>query len=340
MVYTFIWIVGIYLFLQYAMPYIFPFALGGFLAFLLDPVVEAFVKLTKMSKGWAAFLSIAIFVVGLGLVVSLGVTRVAQEVADLYGYLPQYYGEFNKILTDVLNTVGEFSQKLPEPLAKIAQDQWNNLYSFVASFVAGVGVFVKGLPRVSVSMFFTIMSSYFLIKDRKLITEALKRLLPEGTFTNIKSVETSIVSGVATLIRTQVLLVMLTMVVNIAGLSVLNARYAVALGFLLAVLDILPVIGPGLIYIPWVIYHFIWGNLTMGIALLILYAAVSFFRQAIQTHLIGKEMGLHPLVILFSLYLGYRLFGTVGIIYGPMVSVLIMGLWVSGIIPNEGGENG
>ncbi len=336
---TVILLVGIYLFLQYAMPYVFPFALGAFLAFLLDPLVVLLVKRTRMTRAWAAFLSILVLVVGLGVFISWGVTRVAQEVADLYGYLPQYYGEFNKILGDVLNMVGEFSQKLPEPLARIAQDQWNNLYALVATFVTGAGGFVKGLPGFSVSMFFTIMSSYFLIKDRSAISESLERLLPEETFTNFKNVESSITSGIAAVIRAQVLLVLLTMVINIAGLSVLNTRYEVGLGFLLAVLDILPVIGPGLIYVPWILYHFIWGNLTTGIGLLILYAGVSFFRQVVQTQLIGREMGLHPLVTLFSLYLGFRLFGTIGIIYGPLIAVLVVGLWVAGIIPNEGGGN-
>ncbi len=336
--YTILWLLGIYLFLQYAMPYIFPFALGAFLAFLLDPFVSFVTERTKITKAWAAFFSIIILVVGLGVFISLGVTRLAQEVSDLSKFLPQYYGEFNKILGDLLNMVGEFSQRLPEPLSKIAEDQWDNLCALVSVFVAGAGGVLKGLPGFSVSMFFTIMSSYFLIKDRHTMTEALRRMLPAETFENVKNVESSITSGIAAVIRAQVLLVLVTMVINIAGLGVLNTRYAVGLGALLAVLDILPVIGPGLVYVPWIFYHFIWGNLATGIGLLALYAGVSFFRQVIQTHLVGREMGLHPLLTLFSLYLGFRLFGTIGIVYGPLVAVLILGLWVSGIIPNEGSE--
>lgn len=330
-------LVGIYLFLQYVMPYVFPFVLGAFLAFLLDPLVAFLVDRTKMTRAWAAFLSILVLVLGFGLFVSWGVTRLAQEVADLYGYLPQYYGEFNKILEDILHSVGDFSKKLPDPLARIAQDQWNNLYALVAAVVAGAGGVVKRLPSFSISMFFALMSTYFLIKDRDIISEAFRRLFPEKTFANFRNMEISITSGIAAVIRTQVLLVMLTMVINIAGLSVLGTRYAVGLGILLAVLDLLPVIGPGLIYVPWIVYHFIWGHPPAGIGLLILYGSVSFFRQVIQTHLIGKEMGLHPLATLFSLYIGYRLFGAIGIIYGPLVAVLIMGLWVARVIPSEGG---
>lgn len=319
------------------MPYVFPFVLGAFLAFLLDPLVTFLVDRIKMTRAWAAFLSILVLVVALGLFVSWGVTRLGQEIADLYGYLPQYYGEFNNILKDVLNRVGDFSNRLPEPLARIAQDQWNNLYALVAAMVTGAGGVVKGVPGFSVSMFFAFMSTYFLIRDRNTISETLRQLFPEKTVANFKNMEISITSGIAAVVRAQVLLVLLTMVINIAGLSVLNTRYEVGLGILLAVLDILPVIGPGLIYVPWITYHFIWGHPGTGVGLLVLYASVSFFRQVIQTHLIGKEMGLHPLVTLFSLYIGFRLFGPIGIIYGPLVAVLIIGLWFAGVIPSEGG---
>ncbi len=330
-------LIGIFLFLKYAMPYVLPFALGAFLAFLLDPLVSFLTKRTRMSRGWAAFISIMLLAVGLGLILSWGVTRLAQEIADLYGYFPQYYGEFNKILGDVLRFAGEFSQKLPEPLARLAQDQWNSLYSLLSAVVTGAGGVVKGLPGFSISMVFTIISTYFLIRDRNTMSEAFRRLLPEKTFVSFRNVESTILSGIAAVVRSQVLLVLLTMMVNIVGLSLLNTRYAVGLGILLAVLDILPVIGPGLIYFPWILYHVIWGQLSAGIGLLVLYATVSFIRQVIQTQLVGREMGLHPLATLFSIYLGFRLFGAIGIIYGPLTTILILGLWAAEVIPHEGG---
>ena len=143
------------------MPYVFPFVIGAFLAFLLEPLVVFLVERTRMTRAWAAFLCILVLVTGLGLFVSWAVTRVAQEVADLYGYLPQYYGEYNKILEDVLR-MWVSSPRLPEPLARIAQDQWNLVC--ICRHCLSAGGFVKGLPGFSVSMFFTIISSYFLTR--------------------------------------------------------------------------------------------------------------------------------------------------------------------------------
>ena len=258
-----------------------------------DPLVVFLVERTRMTRAWAAFLCILVLVTGLGFSFpgqSQGLPRKYRALRVSASILR----EFNKILADVLNMVGEFSQRLPDPLARIAQDQWNNLYTLVASIVAGASGLVKRLPGFSVSMFFTILSSYFLIRDRNAISESLRRVLPDGAFASYKNLESNIASGIAAVIRAQVVLVLLTMLVNIAGLRVLNIRYAVVLGALLAVLDILPVVGPGLVYVPWVLYHFIWGSATTGIALIILYGGVSFFRQVVQTHIIGGKWGCTP----------------------------------------------
>ena len=81
-------LIGIFLFLKYVMPYVLPFALGAFLAFLLDPLVSFLTKRTRITRGWAAFISILLMAVGLSLILSWGITRLAQEIADLYGYFP------------------------------------------------------------------------------------------------------------------------------------------------------------------------------------------------------------------------------------------------------------
>ena len=130
------------------------------------------------------------------------------------------------------------------------------------------------------------------------------------------------------MIRVEILLIILTMIVNTLGLRIINVRYAVALGVILAILDIVPIIGPALIYIPWIIYHLIWGQLSWPYILQFYTGEFLLLGKLHEQNLIGKEMGLHPLVTLISLYLGFRLFGAVGIIYGPLVAVLLTGFWL------------
>jgi sporulation integral membrane protein YtvI len=292
-----------------------------------------------MSRGGGAALLVLVLVGTLALLATWAVTRIAAEATDLYGYLPQYYGEFNRVLREVLKIAGEFSQQLPEPLARAAQDQWNRMYSLLSAVVSGAGGVVRMVPSFTVTTVFTFMSAFFVMKDRAAIGGFMRALVPGRSFTRFKNVENEMLGGILGFMRAQTVLIFVTMIINVIGLSLLGSRYAVALGTLLAVLDLLPVVGPGLVYLPWIAYQLIWGEVTTAFGLLILYGVVSLLRQVIQSHVVGREMGLHPLATLLSLYVGVKLFGTPGVIYGPLAAILLKNLWVSGLIPHEGGAS-
>jgi len=280
---------------------------------------------------------VLVLVGSLVLLATWAVTRIAAEITELYGYLPQYYAEFLRVIGEIAKVAGEWSERLPEPLARAAQDQWNRLYSLLSTVVSGAGGVVRGVPSFAITTAFTFIATFFVMRDRVALGSFLRGLLPARAFTHFKNVEMDMLGGIVGFFRAQTVLVLLTMVINVVGLSFLGSRYAVALGILLALLDLLPIVGPGLIYLPWIGYQLLWGDISNGLGLLVLYGVVSVLRQVIQTHIVGREMGLHPLVALFALYVGVKLFGAPGVVYGPLSAILIKTLWASGLIPHEGG---
>jgi sporulation integral membrane protein YtvI len=330
---------AIYLFLKYLMGYVMPFVIGVALAFLLEPVVSYLTAKFRIRRAPAAALVVVGLVAVLALLLSWGITRVAAELTDLYKGLPHYYIDFNRVLSELLRIAGDISSQLPEPLARVAQEQWNRIYSLLSVIVTGAGGVFWGVPGFAVTTLFTFLSTYFAMRDRAIIGAFVRSVVPSRVFGQIKNIEMDILSGIAGFIRAQALLVTLTMIANVIGLTLLGSRYAVALGLVLALLDVLPILGPGLFYLPWVIYHFAWGEPGFAVGLLVLYGVVSAFRQVAQTHLVGRELGLHPLVTLISIYAGFRLFGGPGLIYGPLTALLVKGMWGSGLIPHEGGAN-
>lgn len=331
-------LVVMYLFFRYVIGYVMPFVVGVFLAFLLEPLVSWLSRKIGLKRSVSAFITIVTVLGSTFVIIWFGVERILLEVSDLYGDFPQYYQEFQRIFADVLRIAGEFSQSLPEPLARMVQDQWNRIYSILSVLATGAGGVVRGVPGFSVTVIFSVLSTYFIMRDRAAIGDFFRRIIPPRVFRSFKNVELDMLTGVVGFIRAQVVLVIASMLINILALSLLKCRYSVAVGVLLAILDVLPIVGPGLIYLPWVAYHLIWGKASFAIGLIVLYLGNSFFRQIAQTHLVGREMGLHPLVTLMSLYVGFRMFSAMGLIYGPLTAILIKGLWASGIIPREDKE--
>jgi len=328
---------AIYLFLRYVIGYVMPFVIGVALALLLEPVVRFFTRRFRLKRGAAAALTVTGLIAILALLLSWGITRIAAELTDLYRGLPEYYIDFNTVLSEVLRIAGDISAQLPEPLARVAQEQWNRIYSLLSVVVTGAGGVFWGVPGFAVTTIVTILSTYFTMRDRAAIGAFIRSVVPGKAFRSLKNIEMDILGGIAGFIRAQALLVTLTMIANVIGLTLLGSRYAVALGLLLSLLDILPILGPGLLYLPWIIYHLIWGEAGFAVGLVLLYGLVSAFRQVAQTHLVGRELGLHPLVTLVSIYAGFRLFGAPGLVYGPLTALLVKGMWASGLIPHEGG---
>ena len=116
------------------------------------------------------------------------------------------------------------------------------------------------------------------------------------------------------------------------GLTIAGIRKPLAAAFIITLLDILPVLGTGIILIPWGIFRLITGDLRTGILLLLVYAIITVIRNIIEPKIVGKEVGLHPTLTLISMFVGTRLFGIAGLFALPVGLSLIKSLNDCGII--------
>ena len=109
------------------------------------------------------------------------------------------------------------------------------------------------------------------------------------------------------------------------GLSILGVNYSLLIAILIAVVDILPILGTGTILIPWALFSFVSGNVGLASGLLILYGVVLIIRQLVEPKIVGGSIGLHPLATLAAVYIGIRFVGFTGIFIGPIVALCIKG---------------
>jgi len=115
-------------------------------------------------------------------------------------------------------------------------------------------------------------------------------------------------------------------------LSIFGVRNALAISVIIAVFDILPAVGTGAIVIPWGIINLINGNIKLGIELLCMYVIVTVVRNVIEPKLVGKTIGVHPVLMLMSIYCGASIFGALGIIIMPFTFMVVKNLNDEGLI--------
>lgn len=119
-------------------------------------------------------------------------------------------------------------------------------------------------------------------------------------------------------IKSQMIIFFIIAAINSFGLFLMGNQYAIILGVGIAVFDAFPVVGSGIVLIPWALLQIISGNYYAAAILISLFAIAAFLREILEPKLFGKELDLKPLYILISVYVGAKLLGLGGVLLGPI----------------------
>ena len=111
------------------------------------------------------------------------------------------------------------------------------------------------------------------------------------------------------------------------GLLVARERYWLLTGVAIGLCDALPFLGTGLCFLPWALWRLLNGRYVSGLWLVVLYMITSFTRQSLEPKLIGKKIGVPPLMVLISIYVGVKVYSKGGFILGPVSAFLIWQLY-------------
>lgn len=108
------------------------------------------------------------------------------------------------------------------------------------------------------------------------------------------------------------------------GFSLLRVQNAMLLGLLVAIFDILPILGTGGVLIPWALISAVLGDKAFALGVFTLYIIIIVVRNIIEPRIVGKQIGLHPLVTLVCMFVGLKFFGVIGLFGFPIaLSVLV-----------------
>jgi predicted PurR-regulated permease PerM len=113
--------------------------------------------------------------------------------------------------------------------------------------------------------------------------------------------------------------------------QLLGNRYAFTIGFISAFLDLLPIVGTGMVFVPWIIGLFVFGSASEGVKLLIIYLVATVIRQLLEPKIMAHSIGLHPLATLISMYVGLHLLGGFGLVLGPGLVIIYEALRKAGV---------
>jgi sporulation integral membrane protein YtvI len=133
-------------------------------------------------------------------------------------------------------------------------------------------------------------------------------------------------AGIAYL-RSQLIIMMIVAVICVLGLTLIKNDYAVLLGLGIAIMDALPILGSGIIFIPWAIIMLMNGNIFTAAILVTTYLLCQIIREVLEPKLIGNSIGIKPIFTLIAMYVGVKLFSIAGFFLGPIGLVIIITIY-------------
>lgn len=354
-----------YLFLKYCFSMFAPFLVSFFIAVIVQRPTNFFVRKLKFKKGITAIvLTLLLYLIAATLISLIGV-KCVDGIKDIYSFIQEKLSDIPTLIENVKAWVLNVLAILPDNLEKRASGSVIPFFDAlkeksaaeIASFIMdkasngekltlssfatplnGIWSTAKQIPSVFVAVMITIVSSCFMAIDYDRLVKFIKSQLSTENEKKLSATKKIVLSSLAKLIKSYVLIICITGIEIFIGLNFLTLiglykdGNIIALSLIIAVLDILPVIGTGTFMVPWALYSFITGKVALGIGLFVVYAIIYVVRQIIEPKIVGGTVDLPAFVTLMGMYIGSQLFGFIGIFLLPILIIIIKLLNDEGVI--------
>lgn len=329
---------------RYLFVWMLPFVLAFVVAAALQNPLQWLVSKTRISKKvFSVVLVVLVILLLAGLVVVVSwqlISMLVSFVSDPSN-LQMIEAATTTISGTTQNLIARFSDILSPDGVNLLQQGITNLSSGLLTFITdtatGLAKFLASVittrfPLMLVSFIIWVIASIFLTIDYRRVVSFLMRQVPDRHKELVRTTRDLCTNTLFKLFRAYILLMFLTMIELGIGFSVLHIPYAPLVAVLVALVDILPVLGTGTILIPWALVNLAMGNFHLFAGLGILYVIVTVVRNVLEPRLVSHQIGLNPLVTLFFMFLGLRAIGIAGMLLFPVTVMVLTQLQESGRI--------
>lgn len=318
--------VSVYLGFKYLLPLLLPFVVAYFLAWLIRPVTELLYKKLKIPRiiggSFSLLLLVAVFGTGLFMLINILIKQAIAFIRNLPVYINAMSGKLDALCgygDDIFGMEDGTLMKLVEVnLTQTVNKVKSNLMPRLTERTISITVMTVGFIGIILIIF---VSTVLIVKD---LPEFQKRYANNGFYRDFHKVSNKLSEAGSAYLRSQFIIMAIVAVICVFGLSLIKNEYAVLLGMGIAIMDALPILGSGIVYIPWAIIMLMQGKIYEAAVLITIYLLCQVVREVLEPKLIGNRIGIKPLFTLISMYVGVKLFSLAGFFLGPIGLLIII----------------
>ncbi len=325
--------------LRFLLPLLAPFLAAFALAAAMEGPVRLLIR-RGLPRRAASALTTLLALGLIGALLWLLAGRLAELLSALGRAAPRLVNALGERMTALEEHAARFTAAMPEGFPDPIRSALHavesalgelpaQISSRLLALAAGAAQHAPGILLFLISLF---LGAYLISASYPAVRDFLRSLLPETEHRRAAEIAGDLLGSLGGWLRAQLLLAGMCFVELTGLFLLLGVRAALPLAAATAFIDALPVFGTGIVLVPWALAELLLGELGRGLALLFGWALGALGRDLLQARLLGDQIGIHPLVSLLALYVGWRIWGVWGMIVFPLLFAMLQRLAERGIL--------
>lgn len=314
---------------RFLLPLTFPFLLGTALALTAEPVVSFFGRSARMPRSLSAGLGVTLTFVSLAILLLLLCAFLVRELGVLAGIMPNLEDTAVSGLSLLQSWLLDLTEYAPDSIRPLLRQNVTELFSggtalldramgYVLSFA---GDLLTHVPDSALSLGTAVIAGYMISAKLPKIKSWITKHWPREKLRPILVALKQMKEAVFGWILAQLKLAGVTLTILMLGFLILRIPYGPLWALAVSLVDAFPVLGTGTVLLPWALISFLQNDIARAVGLAGIYTVITLIRSVLEPRLVGKQLGLDPLVTLIALYAGYKLWGIGGMILAPLLAV-------------------
>lgn len=316
-----------------------PFLFALIAAALLNPPV----KKLQRALGWSrqalsAVLLVLLFgLLGGGLAL-LGYALVGQLIS-----LVQNWSGLLDSMQSVLDQLEALSAHLltlvPPQVTQLVEEAGEQLFQWLSDAVPNAlaslgkeaGEKAMGVPSFLVALIIFVMATFLLTADYPYLRSRAVQHTDEALLRFLGQLRSTALGAFGGYLKAEFLLSVGVFFILLIGFFLIHQPYGLLLALGLAVMDFIPIIGAGTVMVPWAFVSLFTGDIPTAVELMVIWGIIALFRRVMEPKFVGDQTGLSPILSLVSIYVGMKLAGVLGMVFGPVILLVLLNLTGMGI---------
>lgn len=306
-----------------------PFIVAYIIYIITRPLYRFLKNKLKIKSKLADILAISIFYIIVSMIVLYIAALLISQIYRSVVYLPNIANGLKNVIESTLN---DLKMNIPVSVVDVINKALQSIFSYISNVgfktLTILKYFVSNFPTYLVNIIIIILATFLFTENKEYMKNIMDKQLPKVWIEKIELIKTQVLNMLIGYFKAQSIIICLCFLEMYISFSIVNRfvynfNYVFLASFIVAFIDALPVLGAGAVLIPSAIIMFALKNTSFGIALLIMYAIATISRQTLEPKLVSNNLGANPLLTLISMFAGFKLFGVLGFILGPMFMMIL-----------------